>query len=79
MRRLLEDPISLRRHIRHFSSSIVLRVAYGYVPEGDDDPMIAIATRALSAISSAGTPGKWLVDVFPVCKFEAFRQSRDLP
>lgn len=44
---------------------MVLRVAYGYVTEDDDDPMVATATQALTAVSIAAQPGRWLVDIFP--------------
>ena len=44
---------------------MVLRVAYGYVTEEDDDPMVATATQALTAVSIAAQPGRWLVDIFP--------------
>lgn len=63
--RLRSRPEELRNHIRHFSSSLVLRIAYGYVTEEDDDPMVATATRALTAVSIAAQPGTWLVDIFP--------------
>ena len=63
--RLQNRPGELRDHIRHFPSSLVLRVAYGYRTDEDDDPMVATATQALTAISIAAQPGRWLVDIFP--------------
>ena len=65
---LLQRPRDFRRITRHFSGSVVLRIAYGYETQEHDDPMINVAERALEAISLAGTPGKWLIDIVPARK-----------
>lgn len=70
LRRIEQRPRELRGDIRLFASSIILRVAYGYVPVDHDDPMVLIALKALNAISAAGTPGRWFVDIFPSCTIQ---------
>lgn len=54
----------------------MLRIAYGYVTEDDNDPMVATATQALSAISTAAQPGRWLVDIFPSCALTCIQFPR---
>ena len=65
---LVQRPHDFRDHLRHFAGSLVLRIAYGYKTLDQDDPMIKVAERALQAISTAGTPGKWMVDIIPARK-----------
>lgn len=63
--RTLERPSELRSSIRLFSSSIMLMVAYSYLPQSSDDHMAMAAIKVLKAISTAGMFGKCIFDVFP--------------
>jgi hypothetical protein len=50
------------------AGAIILRIAYGYELQGDDDPLVKLVDRAILQFSLATTPGAWLVDVLPFLK-----------
>jgi hypothetical protein len=45
-----------------------MEVSYGIKIKGLDDPYVKDAERVLEGLADAGTPGRYLVDVFPVMK-----------
>jgi hypothetical protein len=47
-------------------STVILKVAYGYTVEDDNDPLLSLAEEAAALGSLAGAPGMWLVDSFPI-------------
>lgn len=57
------------------AGAVILKIAYGYTIEPHTrDPLVHIANLALEHFSIAGTPGTWLVDIIPACKW-----SRGIP
>lgn len=50
------------------AGALILYIRYGIVVEPENDPYIAIAEKAVHAISEAGSAGAYLVDAFPICK-----------
>lgn len=52
------------------TGAVALQIAYGYTVEPhDSDPLIDLAERAVYDFGLVVTPGNWIVDVFPLCKF----------
>jgi hypothetical protein len=49
------------------AGAIILRVSYGYEAEETNDPFIKISEKAMEEFSLSGSPGAFLVDVFPAC------------
>jgi hypothetical protein len=47
-------------------STVILKLAYGYTVNGDDDRMLKLAHESVQLASLAGAPGRWLVDSFPI-------------
>ena len=48
-------------------------MSYGYTIEAHKrDPLVHIANLALEHFAIAGTPGTWLVDMIPACKYYLF-------
>ena len=46
---------------------MILKIAYGYnIEPHERDPLVDIANLALEHFAIAGTPGSWLVDIFPI-------------
>ncbi|KXN80932.1 O-methylsterigmatocystin oxidoreductase [Leucoagaricus sp. SymC.cos] len=65
---LLESPQDFDRWISHAAASNIMEVAYGIRP-GLEDPYVHNAEEALVGISDAGTPGRYLVETFPIMKY----------
>ncbi|KAF9880651.1 cytochrome p450 oxidoreductase [Colletotrichum karsti] len=67
---VLDNPKDLRNHIRREAGSVILKVAYGYVPEPfKDDYLINMAGRAMDEFAQAAVPGAFLVDIFPILRY----------
>lgn len=68
--RVMESPEKLQAHIRTEAGAIILMISHGYAiePRGTD-PLIGLADEALAQFSVAATPGRWMVDVLPACKW----------
>ena len=66
---VLEAPEKLFDHIRKEAGSTILKITYGYntVPKGSD-PFVDLATKTMVQFADATTPGRWTVDILPVCK-----------
>lgn len=51
------------------AGAIILRLAYGYnVNHESEDPLVAIVEKVAEEASNACEPGRWLVDIIPICK-----------
>lgn len=66
---MLRSPADFTQHIRRNSSAVIMKIAYGYSVEKDNDHFVAIAEEALRVGSLAGAPGRWLVDSFPILQY----------
>ena len=53
--------------IRVFTGTI-MKVLYGFDLKEPYDPYVAIGGNAMEGFSTAGFPGKFLVDIIPACK-----------
>ncbi|KAG6862109.1 hypothetical protein C0995_005921 [Termitomyces sp. Mi166 len=69
LQNLLSDEHRRDAWLRWFSTSIIMRVAYGHQITSDDDPYLRIAQDSSHAISHAGPPGNTPVDFFPFLKY----------
>jgi hypothetical protein len=43
----------------------MLKIAYGYTAEGEDDHLIDLAERTIGELLEAGNPATWMVDFIP--------------
>jgi hypothetical protein len=62
------DPLASLRMLKRLYSNataIIMKVAYGYTV-GPDDPFIKVAEESSKISGWATTPGRWLVDYYPV-------------
>ncbi|KAJ4485415.1 cytochrome P450 [Lentinula aciculospora] len=66
---LLEAPEEWLAHIKHMTGTIILAVAYGIDVQPKNDPNIAAAEKMIAVLNTAGIPGAFLVDVFPILKY----------
>ena len=48
---------------------VIVRGAYGIEVQEKNDPYIATAERALWIADQTIVPGRWLVDVIPICAY----------
>jgi len=69
MEHLLTSPQFMLKHLRRNAAAVIMKIAYGYTIEGDDDHFVALAEESMRVGSLAGAPGKWLVDSFPILRF----------
>ncbi|KNZ73173.1 O-methylsterigmatocystin oxidoreductase, partial [Termitomyces sp. J132] len=65
LQNLLSDDSLRNDWIRRFSTSIIMRVAYGHQITSDDDPYLDITENTSIALGNAGAPGTTPVDFFP--------------
>ena len=62
--------IVLMRHILdRTAGSVILKISHGYSVKDDGDPLVEMANRAMRNLSEVMMPGRFLVDVIPICMF----------
>ena len=44
-------------------------MGYGYHVKDGADPLVQLVDRALDGLTAAATPGSFLVDIVPACKY----------
>ncbi|KAF8505027.1 cytochrome P450 [Hysterangium stoloniferum] len=66
---LLKSPERYSHHLRHYSTGIVMDIAYGYEVSTENDRFVVLAERNLHILSRTLRPGAYLVDVFPILKY----------
>ncbi|KAG6902622.1 hypothetical protein C0995_014228 [Termitomyces sp. Mi166 len=69
LQNLLSDESRREEWLRRFSTSIVMRVAYGHQITSDEDPYLGITENTSHALGNAGSPGNTPVDFFPFLKY----------
>ncbi|KAJ6624555.1 cytochrome P450 [Mycena sp. CBHHK59/15] len=69
LQHLLESPGNFLSHIRQSANTTLLRIAYGYIVESDEDPLIRMVDTAMAEFSESSAPGEYLVDVLPILKY----------
>ncbi|EJU00371.1 cytochrome P450 [Dacryopinax primogenitus] len=66
---LLASPEQFEAHIRSNAASVIMKIAYGYKIKARDDPFVAAVEEAFINGYIITTPGRWLVDSFPILRF----------
>ncbi|KAF8676139.1 cytochrome P450 [Rhizoctonia solani] len=66
--KLLHSPERLTAHIRHTAGATVAKLTYGYEVKDESDEYIDKAEKTLGTFAYASTPGRFLVDYFPLLK-----------
>ncbi|KAJ7485390.1 cytochrome P450 [Mycena latifolia] len=69
LQQLLQSPEQFLSHIHQASGAIVLRIAYGYPVQLEDDPIVALVNGVMDEFSVATAPGAFLVDLLPILKY----------
>ncbi|KAH8980773.1 cytochrome P450 [Lactarius hatsudake] len=65
LRNLLQAPESFSQHLRHMAGQVILAIAYGIDVRPQGDPYVALAEKALHAVSLASSMGGGLFDLVP--------------
>jgi cytochrome P450 len=68
LRNLLESPERWTDHLALMAGSVILDIGYGIQVNSPDNFYIRQSEEALQLVDKAGTPGAWLVDIFPCLK-----------
>ncbi|KAJ7464867.1 cytochrome P450 [Mycena galericulata] len=69
IRGLIDTPAQYEQHIRRNAAAVIMKVTFGYSISGDDDHFISVAEQASKISGWAMTPGRWLVDYWPILRF----------
>ncbi|GJJ15152.1 hypothetical protein Clacol_009427 [Clathrus columnatus] len=65
---LIATPDDFINHFRRYAGAVVLHLAYGWTVTGTKDRFVVLTKEAFDlTMEIIGTPGKWMVDVFPFC------------
>ncbi|KAF8872335.1 cytochrome P450 [Mucidula mucida] len=67
--RSLTKPAVLNDQLRKTSGSIIMKLAYGITVQDEEDPFVSLIEHANDNFNIATTPGKFMVDVFPLLRF----------
>ncbi|PPQ76416.1 LOW QUALITY PROTEIN: hypothetical protein CVT26_013072 [Gymnopilus dilepis] len=67
--RFLDNPHDVIANLRHMAGETIMALAYGLQVQKYDDPFISTAEKAVYTLLNAASPGKYLVDTFPVLKY----------
>ena len=59
------DQVIHYSHVRN-GSAVIMKIGYGYTMDKDSDYFVSLAEESMRVGSLAATPGKWLVDSFPI-------------
>ena len=46
---------------------MILKISHGYTVKDDGDPLVEMANKAMHNFSVITTPGRFLVDMLPIC------------
>ncbi|KAK7445709.1 hypothetical protein VKT23_014705 [Stygiomarasmius scandens] len=65
LKRVVNKPEQLLDHCFQHAGAIILRVAYGYEVEEENDPFVNIANAAMENFNKATSPGVFLVNQMP--------------
>jgi hypothetical protein len=67
---LLDSPHDFRKHIQTMSTSVMMKLTYGYETIGENDVMVEITRKAMMSFSTMTRSGVWLVEFLPACTFQ---------
>ena len=60
------------------ASSMILKISHGYTVKEDGDPFVEMANKVMNIFNEITAPGRYLVDIFPICTFSEFLRSASL-
>ncbi|TFK41794.1 cytochrome P450 [Crucibulum laeve] len=66
---ILQTPQDFLAHVRRIPGGAAISLAYGIKVERYNDRFVKVAEHAVNAITAAGVPGAFLVDIFPILKY----------
>ncbi|KAK1230834.1 hypothetical protein PQX77_006074 [Marasmius sp. AFHP31] len=69
MENLTASPDRFIEHINNYTSSIILKIIYGYTLKEKDDPYFRLVLDAMEGISAGATFGTFWVDYLPALKY----------
>ncbi|KAF9562477.1 cytochrome P450 [Agrocybe pediades] len=69
LQNLLNAPDDFKIHIRRNAVAIILKVAYGYQVESNDDPLVQLIEETFKLGGIVNVPGKFWVEYFPALRF----------
>ncbi|KAK1227302.1 hypothetical protein PQX77_009719 [Marasmius sp. AFHP31] len=69
MEKLVNSPDHFIEHINNFTSSIILKLIYGYTLKEKDDPYYRLVLDAMEGIEAGANHGTFWVDYFPILKY----------
>ncbi|TCD69399.1 hypothetical protein EIP91_007746 [Steccherinum ochraceum] len=69
MRAILNDPTGLAGSIRHWTTSLSLKITYGYETKPGNDDLISLADTVLRQFTHTQKPGAFMVDLVPSLKY----------
>lgn len=62
------------RILGRMAGSVILKISHGYSVQEDGDPLVDMANKAMHNFSVITTPGRFLVDMVPICTlYESLR------
>lgn len=59
----------LYSHIYTSVGAVILNTTYGYQPDDEEDKFVTLIEYTVKAITSAASPGSYLVDIFPIINY----------
>ncbi|KAL0957850.1 hypothetical protein HGRIS_000034 [Hohenbuehelia grisea] len=66
---LSASPEKYEKHVRRNASAVIMKMAYGYTVEQEDDFFTNVAAEAAQISGWAMTPGRWTVDYYPILRY----------
>lgn len=69
LRGLATSPEDFLAHLRRNAGAVVLKLAYGWNVEGNDDYFVSLMEEAFQISAQIVKPGGWLVDAIPILRF----------
>ncbi|KAK0480063.1 cytochrome P450 [Armillaria novae-zelandiae] len=69
LQQLLKSPDEFARHVRYHTSSVVMKIVYGYTVDQNGDPFVEMVDQALEGARIIGNEGVFLVDYIPSLKY----------
>ncbi|KAJ3506809.1 hypothetical protein NLJ89_g6662 [Agrocybe chaxingu] len=69
LKALATTPEDFMAHIRRNAVAVILKVAYGYEVQGNDDPFVQNIEEGFALSATLGTAGKYWVEFFPILRF----------
>ncbi|KIJ65809.1 hypothetical protein HYDPIDRAFT_109838 [Hydnomerulius pinastri MD-312] len=57
------------KHGRRFAGGIVLKMAYGYTAEIENDPLVKLVDDAMDQFSETTAPNAFMVDIIPILRY----------